>query len=181
MTKSETTRLAIMLPILAILLILAYTQYRGSQATAPVFDDTGNFQPLAVENPSLRFDLLAHLHSVEYSGRHRNIFDDKLPPPPPPVHPAGAGNSGGPVIPGPPPGPPPLVFPMKCFGYVEGPAPGMRRAFFTDGEDVFIAGVGDTIINRFRLVRIGNDSVEVQELGSDRRATVAMEQEQRSP
>lgn len=70
---------------------------------------------------------------------------------------------------------------MKCFGYVEGPAAGMRRAFFSDGEDVFIAGIGDTLLNRFRLVRIGNDSVEVEELGSDRRATVAMEQEARTP
>jgi hypothetical protein len=183
MTKTERTRLAIMLPILAVLLILAYTQRNNASATAPAFDETGNYTPLAVENPSLRFDLLDRLHKVEYTGRHRNIFDDKLPPPPPPVHLPGQGPGGqnAQIPPGPPPGPPPLVFPMKCFGYVEGPAAGMRRAFFTDGEDVFIAGVGDTILNRFRLVRIGNDSVEVEELGSNRRATVAMEQEQHSP
>ncbi len=178
MTKSERTRLAIWLPILAVALLLAYLQYHSHPPPALVFDATGNYQPMTVENPSLRFDLLDRLQRVEYTGRHRNIFDDKLPPPAPsPLTNA----NGGSTVPGPPPGPPPLVFPMKCFGYVEGPAAGMRRAFFTDGEDVFIAGVGDTIVNRFRLVRIGNDSVEVEELGSDRRATVAMEQEQLTP
>jgi hypothetical protein len=180
MTKTERTRLAIMLPILAVLLILAYTQSKSGVPAGPAFDETGNYTPLAVENPSLRFDLLDRLHKVEYTGRHRNIFDDKLPPPIIPAAVAGRGPSG-PIVPPQPQGPPPLVFPMKCFGFVEGPAAGMRRAFFTDGEDVYIAGIGDTIANRFRLVRIGNDSVDVEELGSNRRATVAMEQEQRSP
>jgi hypothetical protein len=181
MTKTERTRLAIMLPILAVLLVLAYTQRNSGAAAGPAFDETGNYTPLAVENPSLRFDLLDRLRRVEYTGRHRNIFDDKLPPPPPPARAPGPGEPGGPPIQTGPPPIPALVFPMKCFGYVEGPAAGMRRAFFTDGEDVYIAGIGDTIANRFRLVRIGNDSVEVEELGSNRRATVAMEQEQRSP
>lgn len=181
MTKTERTRLAIMLPILAVLLILAYTQRNSGAAAGPAFDETGNYTPLAVENPSLRFDLLDRLHKVEYTGRHRNIFDDKLPPPivPANVNGRGPGGPGGPPIQTGPPPVPPLVFPMKCFGFVEGPATGMRRAFFTDGEDVYIAGIGDTIANRFRLVRIGNDSVDVEELGSNRRATVAMEQEQR--
>jgi hypothetical protein len=174
MTKSERTRLMIWMPILAVALLLAYLQYRSGPVAAPVFDATGNYQPMTVENPSLRFDLLARLQHVEYTGRHRNIFDDKLPPP---VAPSPAKFPNGTQPPPVPQGPPPLVFPMKCFGFVEGPAVGMRRAFFTDGEDVFIAGVGDTIVNRFRLVRIGNDSVEVEELGSSRRATVAMEQE----
>ncbi len=183
MTKSEKTRLSIMLPILAVLLYFVYANYKGTIASpAPVFDDTGNYQPMSIENPSIRFDLLASLHSVEYSGRHRNIFDDKAPPPLTPTHPnfPGGGNGGSGIAAG-PAGPPPLVFPMKCFGYAEGPAVGSRRAFFTDGDDVFIAAIGETILNRFRLLHIGNDSVEIEELGSNRRATVAMELEKTEP
>jgi hypothetical protein len=175
MTKSERTRLMIWVPILAVALLLAYLQYRGGPVAAPAFDATGNYQPMTIENPSLRFDLLASAHAVQYTGTHRNIFDDKLPVKIVVSQPTGPAN--GQQFPPAQQGPPPLVFPMKCFGFVEGPAVGMRRAFFTDGEDVFIAGIGDTIVNRFRLVRIGNESVEVEELGSNRRATVQMEQD----
>jgi hypothetical protein len=174
MTKSERTRLMIWVPILAVALLLAYLQYRGGPVAAPAFDATGNYQPMTIENPSLRFDLLASAHAVQYTGTHRNIFDDKLPVKIVVNQPAGI--TSEPNIPQ-PPQIQQLVFPMKCFGFVEGPAVGMRRAFFTDGEDVFIAGIGDTILNRFRLVRIGNESVEVEELGSNRRATVQMEQD----
>jgi hypothetical protein len=171
----------IWLPILAGLLVFAYLHYYGTSTASPalVFDATGSYQPMGIENPALRRDLLDHTHTVEYTGRHRNIFDDKLPPPEMPKN----ISTSGPVQPPKPIDPKdmPLVFPMKCFGYAEGPAAGMRRAFFTDGDDVFIAGVGETIVNRFRLVKIGNDSVEVEELGSNRRATVAMEQETHSP
>jgi hypothetical protein len=165
----------IWVPILAVALLLAYLQYRSGPVAAPVFDATGNYQPMTIENPSLRFDLLARLQHVQYTGTHRNIFDDKLPVPVVVKQPTGPGN--GQQFPPGPTLPPPLAFPLKCFGFVEGPAVGMRRAFFTDGEDVYIAGIGDTIVNRFRLIRIGNESVEVEELGSTRRATVAMEQD----
>ncbi|MFZ0821384.1 MAG: hypothetical protein WAM91_15050 [Candidatus Acidiferrales bacterium] len=181
MTKAEKTRLAIMLPILAVLLVLVFLHYYGESNTSParVFDATGTYQPMGIENPALRRDLLDHTHMVEYAGRHRNIFDDHLPPPE--IKQAPQGPTQTIVMPPIDPKDMPLVFPMKCFGYAEGPAVGMRRAFFTDGDDVFIAGVGETIMNRFRLVKIGNDSVEVEELGSNRHATVAMEQETRSP
>jgi hypothetical protein len=181
MTKSEKTRLAIMLPILAGLLIFAYTEYHGANTNSPAlaFDATGSYQPMGIENPALRRDLLDHSRLEEYKGRHRNIFDDHLPPPEIKVQPQ---TQSALVQPRPfDPKDMPLVFPMKCFGYAEGPAAGMRRAFFTDGDDVFIAGIGETILNRFRLVKIGNESVEVEELGSTRRATVAMEIETRSP
>ncbi len=179
MTKPEKIRLVIMLPILALLLYFVYTKYQGASAPAPAFDATGNYQPMTIENPALRFDLIAHSLTAQYTGRHRNIFDDKLPveiKQPQDQNPNQF--TSRPVD----TGPGPLVFPLKCFGFVEGPATGMRRAFFTDGDDVFIAGIGDTILNRFRLLRIGNDTVEVEELGGPaRRATVAMEQETHSP
>jgi len=180
MTKPERIRLLIMLPVLAGLIVLAYFRLQGGSVEAPVFDATGNYQPMAVENPSLRFDLLDRVHKVEYKGSHLNIFDYHRPPK---ISQASLNANRGQVQPPlVPAGPPPLVFDMKCFGFVAGPVAGMRRAFFQTGDDVIIAGVGDLLENRFRLIRIGNDSVEVEEVGgSGRRATVAMEEEVRTP
>jgi hypothetical protein len=44
------------------------------------------------------------------------------------------------------------------------------------GEDVIVVAEGDTFLNRFRLVRIGNDSADVEEIATGRDANVALEQ-----
>jgi hypothetical protein len=36
--------------------------------------------------------------------------------------------------------------------------------------------VGETLLGRFRLVQIGNSSVEMEEIGTGRRATLTMEE-----
>ncbi len=77
-----------------------------------------------------------------------------------------------------PEAPPALTVDLKFYGYVADRASGSKRAFFTNGEDVYIASEGDTLENRFRLLHIGNDSVEMEELSSGRRAVVMIEAEQ---
>src|ERR1700722_14194319 len=98
------------------------------------------YQPITVENPALRLDLLEHLKTVQYEGPKRNIFSASVPLPPAPRKVV--------VAPPPPPAPtgpppvPPLVVPANFFGYVTDAAPGARRAFFSEGEDVYVVGVG---------------------------------------
>lgn len=53
---------------------------------------------------------------------------------------------------------------------------GRRVGFFKFGEDVLVVPEGDTFLNRFRLVRIGNDSADVEQLSDGRHATVSMVQ-----
>jgi hypothetical protein len=181
MTKSRRPVMIVLLVVLAILLVYAYYSSREGPVTSVVFSAAGQYQPIAVENPSLRFDLLDRVHKVEYSGRHRNIFNytplqvEQFPQRPGP---------GGPGTPGYQPQAtviPPVYVNLKFFGYVEDPRTGTRRAFFTNGEDVFIAGIGDTLENRLRVVRILNDSVELEEISTSRRTAVAMEQDARMP
>ncbi len=55
-------------------------------------------------------------------------------------------------------------------------ASGRRVAFFTSGDDVLVVAEGDTFLGRFRLVHIGNDTADVEELGTGRHTTVPMVQ-----
>jgi len=135
------------------------------------------YQIPSVENPALRLDELERARKLEYSGTHRNIFSPT--PPPPPVHvPTAEEIKHQQQVAGPqtPPPPPPVVVPATFFGYVTDARTGHKEAFFSDADDVYIAAEGETLLGRFRILKIGNDSVEVEELASGRRTTLTMQE-----
>jgi hypothetical protein len=162
--------------LLVLLLIVGYAQFRSSDYDAPTLPAfNGAFSPLPVENPALRLDLLDRLKKFEYQGSHRNIFTAALPPPPAPSVPVASAPK--PTAPAPPPGPPPLVVPATFFGYVTDARTGSKRAFFNDGEDVYVVAVGETLLGRFRLVQLGNNTAQVQETATGRTTTLTMTEE----
>jgi hypothetical protein len=70
----------------------------------------------------------------------------------------------------------PLVVPATFYGYVTDAHTGTRRAFFMEGEgNVYVLAVGEVLLGRFRLVQIGSDTAELEEISSGRRATLTME------
>ena len=69
-----------------------------------------------------------------------------------------------------------LQIPAEFFGYATRAPSGSRVAFFTSGDDVLVVAEGDTFLGRFRLVHIGNDTADVEELGTGRHTTVPMVQ-----
>jgi hypothetical protein len=164
----------------ALLLLLAYVAYSFvfSKDTATglqgVSASETKFQPINVDEPHLRLDLLEKLKNQEYSGSHRNIFAFG-PPPPPPLTPDQMARRDHPPYGPPPPAPPPPVnVGATLFGYASMPQSGKRVAFFLDGEDVLVVTEGAVFLNRFRLDRIGNDSADVEEVSSQRHVTVQM-------
>ncbi len=165
---SRHTQIYLLVALLAVLVALVAYNWRSPEM-ATVLSADENFQPLKVENPELRRDLLDKIHKREYSRTHRNIFSAAPPPPPQPdVTKKNEQET--------PPPPPPLEVPFKFFGYATDPQTGKRRGFFTTGDDVFIVSEGETLLNRFRLLKIGNTTAEVEETQSGRRATLQMEQ-----
>ena len=150
-----------------------YFTYRPSGESAKTPAATGLFTPINVDNPALRMDILQRFLNLEYKGAHRNIFVATLPPPPPPpqVTPV---NVAPPV----PSGPPPLVVEAKYFGFVSDSKGSHRRAFFAtaNNENVFIEGEGDTLMGRFRIVKITSTTADVEEVSSGRRATLILEE-----
>jgi hypothetical protein len=119
--------------------------------------------------PRIGLDRLSQRPPPVVVGR-RDIFDFGRPPatpvpetPPPTPTPAIAEAPPVPLPTGPPPPPPVNV---KYIGSVEAQK-GPKIAFFlTEQKEVLTGQVGDTVMNRFKVVRIGIESVDVQDLGS---------------
>lgn len=96
----------------------------------------------------------------------RDIFDFGRPPAPPePPQPPPTAAAIPTPIPEPTPTPlPPLT--VKYMGSLEAKK-GIKVAFFlTDKREVLEGQVGETVMNRFRVVKIGLESVDIQEVGS---------------
>ncbi|HTR48674.1 MAG TPA: hypothetical protein VMM16_14930 [Verrucomicrobiae bacterium] len=150
-----------------------FTSHSGGPVIPGVLAADTKFQPLNVQEPALRLDLLDKIHRMVYDGSHRNIFVAE-PPPIPKEGPAGP--AARPVI-GPKFVPPaPLVVPVEFFGYATPARGGRRAAFFTSGDDVLIVSEGDTLLGRFRVDRVNNDTVDVEEISSGRHTTLRMVQ-----
>jgi hypothetical protein len=65
--------------------------------------------------------------------------------------------------------------PAQFFGYAARPGGAKRVGFFLSGEDVIIVAEGDAFLGNYRLIHIGNDSADVEEMSSGRHATVILE------
>jgi hypothetical protein len=127
-------------------------------------------------DPTLKLDVLAKMQTLEVTGTHRSIFDfSQAPPPKPdPTKPGIAKvKPPTPIVPVEPPKPqqttaeapkptPPAVG-MKFFGYVSPRGDTQKRAFFMDGEEIHIVREGDIVKRRYRIVRIGVNSVTVED------------------
>ena len=92
-------------------------------------------------------------------------YQPKAPPPaPPPIKPIGApptNVSAEPAKPMPPPGPPPPPpIPLKFIGILTREN-GVQWAVLTDGKVVSHGRDGDIIDGRYRIVKIGTESIEL--------------------
>jgi hypothetical protein len=139
-------------------------------------------------DPTLRLDLLAKVQGVKLTGGNRSLFDFSAPPPPDPkkvVEQAKAaapakpyGPQPAPPPPTPTPTPPPPPIPLKFYGFVNSSRPGApKRAFFLEGEDIHVAGEGELIKKRYKVVRIGVNSVVVEDTEHKHEQTLPLEEQ----
>ena len=117
-------------------------------------------------DPTLQLKLLASSEQTTYEGSGRNIFVSQAEPIPIPLKNGTAG--GGPAkeenhISTPPPIPPPAPIPLKFFGFASRPGE-PKKIFLSKDQDVFIAGEGEIVDRRYKVVHISATSVEIQDL-----------------
>ena len=117
-------------------------------------------------DPTLDESAMLRTESLVYSGTGRNIFSAISAPPmviPTNVPKARPGVTL-PVMPpmpvGPPP-PPPIN--LKYFGTAVR-LNGRRQAFLLQGEDVYLASEGDIVARKYRIVTIGTNNIQVEDL-----------------
>jgi hypothetical protein len=150
--------------------------------------------PLTVD-PAVRLDLLAKLQKVTVEGVHRSIFEFGTAPPPKPA----ASAAKKPAVPSPiidlakakeeaakpPAPPPPPKIPLKFYGFTTAQMQqGPKRAFFVEGDcsgsaldcSVHVVTEGDVVKRQYRIVRIGVNSVVVEDIDHKNQQTLPLEE-----
>jgi hypothetical protein len=129
--------------------------------------------PMTVD-PTLHLELLKKLDDAATDTGGRNLFQFGQPPAPPPTpeqlallkHPEPVVKPlpPPPAAPtGPPQPPPPPLIPIKYYGLSTQRASGKKIAFFLDGDNILMAGEGEMLQKRYRVVRINVSSVVVED------------------
>jgi len=141
-------------------------------------------------DPTLRLDLLAKLQTVQVEGSRRSIFDFSQAPAPK-VEAAKATPAKpvpSPIVPVKPaetaktetvaakPSAPPI--PLKFYGYVNPSGQAMKRAFFMEGEEIHVVTEGEVVKRRYKIVRIGVNSVVVEDTQFGSQQTLPLEEQQ---
>jgi len=132
-------------------------------------------------DPTLHMQAMLVTEAVMYTGNGRNIFagpgqvSDMAPIPV-----AIAKARTGPVVPvapvyHPPPGPvgPPPID-LKFFGMVTSSGGG-RQAMLLHGDDVFLATKGDIVQRKYRVIDIGPNSIQVEDMSNNNRQTLPLQ------
>jgi hypothetical protein len=121
-------------------------------------------------DPTLRLDLLAMSEQTQYAGTGRNIFvsqaEVEIPQPKGSGRTDAKGAQQAPVdtyhL---PPPPPPTPIPLKFFGFAS--KPGEPKQIFlsdTSGENVWVAGEGEIVNRRYKVIHISPTSVQIQDV-----------------
>jgi hypothetical protein len=124
-------------------------------------------------DPTLHPEWMAKAENTVYTGASRNIFSkDSLPP----VQEAAiekpiALARTGPVVPSGPPPPPPID--LKFYGFAKQQS-GRKLVFLMHGEDIFIAGPGDIVNGRYKVIQINDNSVVIEDLAYTNQQTLPL-------
>lgn len=145
--------------------------------------------PMTID-PTLRVDYLEKLQTVKVEGMRRNLFEFGSAPAPKPTPeqiaaarvpvPAPFIGPQKPVVQPPPPEPPkpqaPPV-PFKFYGYSTTSGQAAKRAFFVEGDEIHVVTEGDMVKKRYKIVRIGVNSVVVEDTQFNSQQTVPLEEQ----
>jgi hypothetical protein len=142
-------------------------------------------------DPTIRFDLLAKVQAVGVEGGKRNIFQPASDPELIKQREAeqvkinevkkiqltqASAPKDQVVTPPPPPGPAPIPpINLKYYGYSTKRSDGEKKAFFLDGEDIIVASEGDVIKKQYKVVRIGVNSVQMEDTASKSSQTLPLQ------
>ena len=150
------------------------TPASSAQAAAPVVNPRGssksNAKPVKKvkpENldPTLRLDLLAATEKTQYEGNGRNIFvsqaEDIPRPKGPGVTDPKKKEESTTYVPPPPPQQAPI--PLKFYGFASSPGE-PKKIFLKLNDDVFVAGEGEIVDRRYKVIHISNTSVDIQDV-----------------
>jgi hypothetical protein len=187
--KKEVRWMIALLAILLLVGIYNFVDFGTSSAAAPVPAPATSTTQTATQmspkpaagaqqlpdstlDPRLRLDILAASQNKKYEAGGRNIFrmeEIKIPT----VQGSVRQNAemGPPAPPTPTPTPPPPPIPLKFYGFAsKGSEP--KRIFLADEGEVFVAGQGDIVERKYKVIQINNTSVIIEDMLNSNRQTI---------
>lgn len=175
----------IVLVVLVVVAVLIWSfEWRKQTPTMQTASFIQEYKSLAVENPQIRWGELKRAQETEYKSSGRNPFSMIAAPTPDDPHkPKVPIVPAQPIVPVTPQAPTRASLPpnLKYFGYGTVPNGTPRRAFFTDGEDVYVVSEGDTLLGRYRILKVGNTNLEFQEISSGLPGSAPLEEQAAPP
>ncbi|HEY6253530.1 MAG TPA: hypothetical protein VI685_26525 [Candidatus Angelobacter sp.] len=119
-------------------------------------------------DPTLHTDLLAASQKAEYPSGSRNIF--RMAEPPPEKIPPVIGNVHQPPPP-PPQDPPKPQIPLIFYGFSNRPGE-PKKAFLKDNDNIFVAVEGEVVERRYKIVKITNTFILVEDILNNNQQTI---------
>jgi hypothetical protein len=160
----------------------AYRFWPGTAASAPAVSSRGAARTSGGDAqeelaPDVHLEALQQVRPKP-GDVDRNLFRFKSKPAPPPapspVTPRPAEQAPPPTPIGPPPPPPIPPIPFKFIGVLEVPGQSQRVAILSDPRGVYHGREGDIIEGRYRILKIGIESVEMAEVDGRGRQTIRL-------
>jgi len=179
---SRRPRTSLLVLLAIVLAVAAFVALRPSTGPAPRTSNSGRaVQPGAGEKPLDPRELKVRLPDLEKpppepadTERNPFRFQPKAPPPPPPGPPRGAEDLVPlPKVGTPPPPPPPPQIPLKFIGVTEAPGVG-KIAALSDCKHTVQGREGEEIEGRYRIVKIGVESLVIEFLDGTGQTTLRM-------
>jgi hypothetical protein len=141
---------------------------RGGTATGGANDSKG------IEAPDVHLEALNAERAEPEADRNLFRFRPKAPPPAPPPPPPGPVTTTTSVPAGPPPPPPVPPINLKFIGILDVPGRGQKIAALSDGRNTFHGVEGDIIEGRYRILKIGVESIEIAYVDGRGRQTIRL-------
>jgi len=128
-------------------------------------------------DPTLDETAMHRAESLVYQGNGRNIFSLTYTPPPPPIPknvPPPRPKQMPVTVPVPvgPPPPPPIN--LKFFGTAKR-ASGPMQAFLLQGDNVYLASVGEIVAHKYKIIAINLNSIQVEDLQYNNTQTLQLQ------
>lgn len=189
--RRQTIAAAVLGAVLVLVVIYEFWPSSSTNASAPATSLTSDLTPISPApktrsaprnkketsakkeklpqslDPTLHLNALEAAEQIKYEGSGRNIFVSQAETEI--IKPMGNGTTdknpqeAHTYTPPPIPQPPPI--PLKFFGFASGPGE-PKKAFLSKGDDFFVAGEGEIVDRRYKVVKISATSVEIQDVVS---------------